>query len=308
MTADRSLLTKYSQPEVVEFWRDMSLAGLQLCEQIMIQKYAPVAQAILDLGCGGGRGSYALVPQGRDVIGLELSGPMVRMARKVVAEVQRPPKLIQGNMCQLPLVDNQYDLALILIAALQHVPTRKGRQQALTEIARVLKPEGVLILAIDNLAPALRCYFWWGWSKLIGRKLQVPQEDLGEWEQADSAADAKLAQRRNQYSALGWHLRGLARTLRRRTKQCWLDTARSFGLSSTPIGDTIIRQVSLTVIRGSVYYHLYEHTELLEDAHSAGLSLLGYHSSNELSESKQFIPRIRQLDKQVLYAFRRVDA
>ena len=104
-----------------------------------------------------------------------------------------------------------------------------------------------------------------------------------------------------------WHARGLARTLRWRTWNGALDLGRALRGAEAEIGDTAIEQVSLTPTPGAVYYHIYRHQELVTDAALAGLNMLGYYSGRELSEDQTFTPRVRQLDKQVLYAFQRVD-
>ena len=106
--------------------------------------------------------------------------------------------------------------------------------------------------------------------------------------------------------AWGWHARGIARTLRWRTWNGLIDVGRRARLARGEAGDTEIDQVSLTPTRGLVYYHIYRHAELVEDAAIGGFALVGYHSGRELSEGRSFVPRVRQLDKQVLYAFRRV--
>ena len=309
---------KYAQPEVVDFWRDFSRQGLQACEAIMLERYAPPPACVLDLGCGSGRAGLALIPQGYDVTGLDLIGEMVASAQALHREAGLPTKFVQADLRAIPAREASYDIVLILIAALQHISGRAARRQAFAEMRRVLRPRGVLILALDNLAPALTCYAWWAWRKL-GTALWLRNAGQGAGERpahfarGDSrggrgegtAADAMLEARRGQAGALAWHLRGLARTLRWRTWPGLLDGLRRLRLLPGEPGDVEINQVSLTPTSGMVYYHLYRHAELIADAASSGFSLFGYHSGRELNEGQTFAPLVRQLDKQVLYAFQK---
>lgn len=296
-----STAQKYAQPDVVQFWTEFATTGLQACEQDMLTRYAPAPPArVLDLGCGSGRAGLALMPQGYDVTGLDLAWQMVDAARGLSAEKGLDAELVQADARALPCQSASYEIALIFIAAIQHIPTRLARQKTLTEIARVLKARGVLILALDNLAPALTCYVWWGWKRITS-----PPRSNGGSNAGKGKADVLLESRRGGAGALRWHARGLARTLRWRTWTGAVDVVRGIGPLRGEIGDTEIEQVSLIPTRGRVYYHLYGHAELVADAAQAGLKLLGYHSGRELTEGKTFSARVRQLDKQVLYAFER---
>jgi SAM-dependent methyltransferase len=302
-----STAEKYAQPQVVEFWRTFSTQGLQACEAEMLARYAPPAPArVLDLGCGGGRAGLALMPRGYDVTGLDLSGQMLVAAQALFGEAQLDTNLVQADLRAIPASGASYDIALVFIAALQHIPTQRARRTVFAEIARVLRPGGVLILALDNLAPALTCYAWWGWRKISGASLTPNGTEAQTANSVQTqAADALLESGSGGVSALTWHARGLFKTLRWRTWTGTVDLVRAMGERDTEIGDTDIEQVSLTPTPGQVYYHLYRHAELVEDAAQAGLKLLGYHSGRELSEHQTFTPRVRQLDKQVLYAFRK---
>src|SRR5262249_10991942 len=159
---------------------------------------------------------------GYTVTGLDLSFQMLDAAHDLFDEAHLPSRWAQADLRTLPFAPASYDLALIFIAAIQHIPKRTARQNALKEVARVLRPGGVLILALDNLAPALTCYVWWGWRKITsGGRPAVANHH------APADADAHLESRRNGASGLTWHARGLARTLRWRTWNGALDVGRS---------------------------------------------------------------------------------
>ena len=296
---------KYAQPEVVSFWRDLGSRGLQAAEARMLARYAPPPARVLDLGCGTGRALLALVPKGYRVIGLDLTWAMVSAARRAALRAAVPPLLLQGDMTAIPCPSASFDVVIVLVAALQHIPGRSRRRRAFVQMARVLRPGGTLILALDNVAPALTCYAWWGRQRVLGASERFAVNGNSFATQAATGADRALQARRDQMSAVGWHARGLARTLRWRTWNGFLGLLRRAGMWPGERGDTAVGQVSAAPTPGKVYYHIYEHDELLADAASGGLEVIGYHSGRELSEGRLFRPRVRQLDKQVLYAFRR---
>lgn len=267
----------------------------------MIQRYAParLGRMVIDLGCGGGRAGLALAPAGYHVTGLDITWEMTQTTRQAYLAQNLVPDVLQADIQAIPCADDSYDAALIFIAALQHIHGRAARQKTLAEIGRIIRPGGVLILALDNVAPALTCYGWWGWRKLTS----FGKKSGNAASKQETTADNLINANRTRFSGLTWHLRGLARTLRWRTWTGFLDLLRQFRLMGGEKGDTFIAQVSLNPTPGRVYYHIYEYNELVEDAAAVNLALIACHAGRELSEKREYPPYIRQLDKQVFYAF-----
>lgn len=307
MPLSLTLQEKYSQAQVVAFWTQLAASGLQIAEARMLERYAPPPPArVLDIGCGAGRVTLALAPRGYAVDGLDITAAMVQAARALAAQHGLRAAFVQADLCALPLAAGSYDLALIFIAALQHVAERGRRRDALRQVGLALRPGGVLILALDNVAPALRCYVAWGTARLRGASNGHHSSARQSEPSAPAAStDAVLASNRTRMGRLAWHARGLARTLRWRTWEGLRDSGRRLNLLPGEPGDTQIEQVSMPPTDGKVYYHLYAHAELMADARIAGLRLLGYHSGNELAQGVAFGETARRLDKQVLYAFQR---
>ena len=143
-----------------------------------MRRYAPVERCrkVIDLGCGGGRAGLALAPNGYHVTGLDLTWEMTQITQQAYLAHKLPPDVLQADIQAIPCAANSYDAALIFIAALQHIPGRAARQKTLAEIGRILRPGGVLILALDNIAPALTCYTWWAWRKLTAIAKKSPSD------------------------------------------------------------------------------------------------------------------------------------
>lgn len=108
----------------------------------------PQPDSILDVGCGTGELLFQLKPHmDTSLAGLDLSSKMLEVARKKLGS---NADLRQGDAESLPWQASQFDLVFCTLS-FHHYPQPI---QALTEIRRVLKPGGTLILA-DISMPAI---------------------------------------------------------------------------------------------------------------------------------------------------------
>ena len=102
------------------------------------------ATAFLDAGCGDGRYFAALAGELPDrVAGVDISERILETAR-----LQAPPgaELRQANLERLPFADAEFDLVLST-QVIEHV---LDPALAAAELARVIRPGGVLVLSTDN--------------------------------------------------------------------------------------------------------------------------------------------------------------
>lgn len=98
-----------------------------------------------DLGCGTGETTARLAPFVSRVIGIDASAEMLQAASRRVAGTSNVD-LRRGELESLPIDDARLDIALVTLV-LHHVADPAA---ALTEVARVLKPNGRLVL-VDML-------------------------------------------------------------------------------------------------------------------------------------------------------------
>ena len=287
---------KYAQPEVVGCWQNLSRQGLQASEQVMLARYLPppAAGALLDAGCGSGRAALALEKSGYRVIGIDLSLPMLQAGRALAQDI----RLAGADILTLPLAPGIFAGVLMLFGALQHIPGRTRRQQALAELARVARPGGRLVVGLDNLAPALISYTYW-----LGRRLRHISNRPGPAQAATSADTTLWGRETRRVHPLLWHVRGLARTLRWRTWPGLVDLARLAVPGRTEPGDLQVAQFSLAATPGRIYYHVYRPAEFIDDAAGAGWRLLGHYCAAELNEGRRYPSLARQGDKQQFFAF-----
>jgi 2-polyprenyl-3-methyl-5-hydroxy-6-metoxy-1,4-benzoquinol methylase len=109
-------------------------------------------KSILDVGCGADP-SYAreIAAMGKQVHGLDYTFNFLRLAQPRSGEV----RLAQADATQMPYRDSSFDAAICSETA-EHVPDDRGVVQ---EIARVLKPGGLLFFTVPNL---------WNASRIVG--------------------------------------------------------------------------------------------------------------------------------------------
>jgi ubiquinone/menaquinone biosynthesis C-methylase UbiE len=106
---------------------------------------------VLDLGCGTGTLTLLMAQAGLRATGLDIDTAVLALAHRKaqVAGIQQV-RFVQGSATVLPFSDGVFDgVATSLV--LHHL-TSKGKLEALTACARVLRPGGVLVLA-DFAAP-----------------------------------------------------------------------------------------------------------------------------------------------------------
>jgi ubiquinone/menaquinone biosynthesis C-methylase UbiE len=103
----------------------------------------------LDVGCGTGRLLAFLHDAwpGMKFTGLDLSQPYLAEARRLIGKTARV-KLIEGAAEKLPFDDSSLDL--VVSSFLMHELPKTIRDQALAEMARVLKPDG-LVVVVDSI-------------------------------------------------------------------------------------------------------------------------------------------------------------
>lgn len=114
---------------------------------------------LLDIGCGRGRYLSALCRQGFNTVGMDFSLEMLRIASRRGGSANI--SLVNGEGTTLPFKSDAFDFVLC-IDMLHHLPTSQDRGKLLSEISRVLKMGGEMILEIKNKSNP---FFWFNYSK-----------------------------------------------------------------------------------------------------------------------------------------------
>ncbi len=110
------------------------------------------AGPVLELGCGTGRVTAALAGTRRGITALDLSPDMLVRARRRLGH-RHGVRLLRADMRALPL-RGPYALVAAADDPFTHLLEDHDREQALAEVARVLKPGGRFVLEAFRMAPS----------------------------------------------------------------------------------------------------------------------------------------------------------
>jgi ubiquinone/menaquinone biosynthesis C-methylase UbiE len=114
--------------------------------QFAAREWRPSAR-LLDIGCGAGRNAVPLAHRGWDVVGTDLSLPMLTAAatRLEDAGLANRVRLAQASMDQLPLASGVFDL-IVAHGIWNLAQSGAEFRQAVREAARVARPGCPLFL------------------------------------------------------------------------------------------------------------------------------------------------------------------
>lgn len=104
---------------------------------------------ILDVGCGQGRHVVPLARAGYRVTGLDRSTYLLHKAQKAAKAISADVHLVRGDMRLLPW-GQVFDGCINLLSTFGYFEDEEENEQALHQMARVLRPGGRLILDVSN--------------------------------------------------------------------------------------------------------------------------------------------------------------
>ena len=111
------------------------------------------AGAVLELACGTGQLTIPVAAHGHPTLGLDLSHPMLDIARRRASENGVPVRFVQGDMRHFAF-DRHFDLIFVARNSLLHLLSTADLVAAFTTIRRHLTPDGVF--AFDIFHPDVR--------------------------------------------------------------------------------------------------------------------------------------------------------
>lgn len=125
-------------------WR---LFGKAIDTWIQSEDAPPPSIKVLDAGCGDGiNGAVLKRLFNQRAFNCEIVGCDYNSTRLSRAQSQGYERILQADLLQLPFEDNEFGL-ILCSHVLEHIPQDEA---CLRELKRVLKPNGLLILAMPN--------------------------------------------------------------------------------------------------------------------------------------------------------------
>ena len=121
---------------------------------------------ILDAGCGTGWFSQAAVERGADaVVSLDIGMNLLKMTGRKCNSSK-----VCGDVLHLPFLTGHFDI-VICSEVIEHT---SSPEHAFRELARVLKPGGILALTVPNR--------FWHWAVRLANRFHLrPYEGLENW-------------------------------------------------------------------------------------------------------------------------------
>ncbi len=140
-------------------------------EYDFLRQYLPEEGRILEIGCGEGSNMEVLARPGRRFVGCDLSRLALGMAQ-AAAPADGSQQFICGEGEALPFQSGTFDGAMA-ISVMEHLPQP---QQVLNEMARVLRPGGLMLLLSPQYGGPLGaspCRRGGGAGRFVKRLLQA---------------------------------------------------------------------------------------------------------------------------------------
>ncbi len=140
-------------PERYDRWFETAVgqAVLRYESGLILDLLRPATgERILDAGSGTGIFTREFLARGAEVVGIDVSFPMLRYASRKAAGPFSRDAWVVADMVALPFADNAFDKS-VSVAALEFIADEK---RAVGELFRVTKPGGTIVVAtLNSLSP-----------------------------------------------------------------------------------------------------------------------------------------------------------
>lgn len=144
--------TKTATGEWKRLWRDPYHQIEFMITMHFLEKYLPKKGLILDAGGGPGRYTIALSNKGYDMILLDITPKMLKIAKRKIKQAgvqEKVKQIIEGSIVDLSMfADETFDGVLCLGGPLSHILEEDKRVKAVKELSRVAKIDAPIFASV----------------------------------------------------------------------------------------------------------------------------------------------------------------
>ena len=113
-----------------------------------------LGKKVLNIGCSEPVDEVFWVNLVEEWTAVDINETAIEVAKKLASEALPPQlysklKFIVGDATKLPLEDEYYDV-VVSFSTIDHIPGKESRMKAISEMCRVLKRGGYLVVTVPN--------------------------------------------------------------------------------------------------------------------------------------------------------------
>ena len=140
----------YLFDELNEFWAAIADARFTEEETDFIAKLIESDGLVLDLCCGTGRHSISLSKKGLDIVGLDVSAKLLKIAKTRQKDNNVTVSFVRGEMRHLPFRKGVFVATISMFTSYGYLPSVEEDLKSMKEVTRILQPNGLFLIDVAN--------------------------------------------------------------------------------------------------------------------------------------------------------------
>ncbi len=153
--------------EMGNYWAEMADQNATDLQIKFIKRILSNNGLVLDLACGTGRHLISLSEDAYDVVGLDISVKLLKIAKSRRGDIQ----VVRADMCSLPFKPNVFSTVLSIDTSFGYLPAMQDDSLSLGQLFEALSKESIVVIDVfngDNLVQKYAGNMNLKWKFLLG--------------------------------------------------------------------------------------------------------------------------------------------